>query len=77
MVDSIVSISSNGLVKVIISLMHRHFRLNALQIILELLNGVILGHHFNCMLKSLALLLQFIAPDCFLDQRDVWGEIVA
>ncbi len=68
MVDSVVPLSSNGAIKVVSCLLcHRHFALDALQVILELLDRIILCHYFNSMLESLAFLLQLVTSDRFLD----------
>ena len=41
----------------------------------ELLNWVILGHHFDGTLECLALILQLVPANGFLDERDVGGEV--
>lgn len=47
----------------------------ALKVDHELLNRVILGHHFDGTLECLALILQLVPANGFLDERDVGGEV--
>ena len=68
MVNPVVTLSRYRVVKVVCCLCHRHLTLDALQVILELLDWIILSYYFDSMLKSLALLLQFITSDCLLNQ---------
>ena len=38
------------------------------QVVLELFNGVILGHNFDRILECCALVLQFVALDALLNE---------
>ena len=76
--DAVVPFSATQhIVKVRVLLRKVHLTFYPFQVDLELLDRVILCDHFDGTFKSNALVLQFIAANGLLNERDIRGKIAA